>query len=181
MNTIDIILSIFLIMGFLRGFFKGFLTELAGIIALVAGVYGAMHFSDIAFNFLNSIVSWEREVLSLVSFALTFIVIVVIISMLGGLLTKMVSIIALGLINRLLGGVFGLLKWAFLASLVFMFLNQSDSYSLEEETVRGSFLYQPIEKVAPMVLPTIIRELKEGDFFDAKKDTDSELTLVESV
>lgn len=167
-------------MGFIRGFFKGFLTELAGIIALIAGVYGAMHFSDTAFSFLSSFVSWDREVLSLVSFALTFIVIVLIISMVGGLLTKMVNIIALGLINRLLGGVFGFLKWAFLASLVFMFLNQSGSYSLEEETLQGSVLYKPVEKLAPMILPTIIRELREGDFFERQNRTDSELTPEES-
>lgn len=163
-------------MGFIRGFFKGVLAELAGIIALIAGVYGAIHFSDTAFNFLSTLVNWEREVLSLVSFAITFIVIVAIISLVGGLLTKMVSIIALGLINRLLGGIFGFLKWAFLASLIFMFLKQSDSYSLQEETVQGSVLYKPIEKLAPMVLPTIIRELREGDFFEPRNEADSELT-----
>lgn len=99
--------------------------------------------------------------------------------MLGGMLTKMVNIIALGLINRILGGVFGFLKWAILASLVFMFLNKSDSYWLEEDKVQGSILYRPVEKLAPILLPAIIREVRESDFFDSKTGPDSELSPVE--
>lgn len=165
MNTIDLILSIFLLMGFIRGFFKGFLSELAGIIALIAGIYGALQFSDIAYNFIGSIVSWDEEVVGLLAFAITFIVIVLVISLIGRMLTQMASLIALGLINRMVGAIFGLFKWAFLASLVFMILNQSDSYSLDEDQVESSVLYSPVAKIAPAVLPAIMSRLQEGEYF----------------
>ena len=176
MNTIDLILTIFLLMGLIRGFLKGFLSELAGIVALIVGIYGALHFSYIAFNFISALVSWDEEVVSLISFAVTFIVIVLIISLIGRMLTQMASLIALGLINRMVGAVFGVFKWAFLASLVFMILNQSDSYSLDQEQVESSALYSPIEKIAPTVLPAIMSRLDEGDYFRSQGQRDQENT-----
>lgn len=166
MNSIDIILGIFLLLGFVRGFFKGFLLELAGIIALIAGIYGAIHFSGGTHQFLQKFITWEEQYLSLLSFAVTFIIIVVIISIIGKMLTKMASIIALGIVNRILGAAFGLLKMAFLASVAFMFLNQSDPSMIGEETQEESILYSPVEALAPLVLPTIIKEVKEGEFFN---------------
>ena len=166
MNTIDIILSIFLLLGAVRGFFKGFLLELAGLVALLAGIYGAIHFSDRTYDFLQLFINWEDKYLSLVAFALTFTIIVIIVSIIGKLLTKMAGILALGLVNRLLGAVFGMLKTAFLASIFFMFLNQSGAFLIEEETKAESVLYPPVEKLAPMLLPTIIEEIKEGELFE---------------
>ena len=174
MNTIDIILCIFLVVGFIRGFFKGFFLELAGIVALIIGVYGAIHFSPTTYRFLDSFLSWDPDVLSLTSLALTFIVIVLIISLIGSILTKMASLVALGLVNRLLGAVFGFLKMAFFASLIFMFISYTDAFSFEEDTKADSVLYSPVEALAPRVLPTILRKLNESDYFDVPSENDSE-------
>ena len=45
MNTFDIIITGLLLFGFVRGLFKGFFLEVASFIALIAGIYGAIHFS----------------------------------------------------------------------------------------------------------------------------------------
>lgn len=176
MNTLDIILCIFLVIGFIRGFFKGFFLELAGIVALIVGVYGAIHFSPTTHRFLSSFLSWDPEVLSLVSLAFTFIIIVLIVSLIGSILTKMASLVALGLVNRLLGAVFGFLKMAFFASLIFMFISYTDAFSFEDDTKSDSILYSPVEALAPRVLPTILRKLDEGDYFEAPSESDSERT-----
>lgn len=167
MNIIDIILSILLLLGFVRGFFKGFILELSGLVALIAGIYGAIRFSDVVEAFLEAFISWEEQYLSLLAFALTFILIVVIISLFARAVTKMAHIMALGLVNRLLGAVFGLLKMAFLASILFLFLNQSEAVLIEEKTKEDSVLYPPIERLAPTILPTIIREVNEREFFES--------------
>lgn len=165
MNVIDIVLSIFLLLGFVRGFYKGFLIELAGLVALIAGIFGAIHFSEITLGFLQTFISWEEQYLTLIAFAITFIIIVLIISIIGKILTKMVNLVALGIVNRILGAVFGLLKMAFLASVFFMFFNQADLFAFDEETTQDSVLYNPVEKLAPMILPTILREVREGEIF----------------
>lgn len=166
MNVIDLLLSIFLLLGLVRGLFKGFFVEVAGLLALIGGIYAAIHFSDATYLFLSSFISWEQKYLVILAFALTFFLAALLISLAGSFLTKMVSIIALGMVNRLLGAVFGVLKMAFLASLFFMFFERFDIFNAAEETKESSVLYEPVRAIAPAILPTIIEEVKEGDIFE---------------
>ena len=165
MNIVDLILCIFLLLGLVRGIFKGFLVELAGLVALIAGIYAAIHFSHFAFDFWELFFSWDEKYLSILAFASTFFIVVLLISLVGKLLTKMASLLALGLVNRILGGVFGMLKMAFLASLFFMFLESFQLFSVDKETRESSLLYEPVSKLAPLVLPAILDEVREGDTF----------------
>ncbi len=174
MNIIDLILSIFLLLGIVRGLFKGFLAELAGLVALIAGIYAAIHFSHLTFDFLAIFFSWDEKVLSIIAFALTFFIVALLISMLGRILTKMAHLVALGLVNRLLGGIFGMLKMAFLASLFFMFLESFDLFHVDKETREESVLYAPVHAFAPLFLPTIIEEIKEGEFFEIPSEEEEE-------
>lgn len=180
MNVLDIILGILLLLGLVRGFFNGFFGELAGLIALIAGVYAAIYFSDGTLGFLQQFLDWEPEYLALIAFALTFILIVVAISLLGGLLTKMVNLIALGLVNRLLGGVFGLVKIAFLISVFFMFLSHMNFMFVGQESRETSIIYPHVAKIGPLLLPTVMDKLNEEGIFeglwDDEPDTSEERT-----
>lgn len=88
MEVIDIILAIILLYGFVKGIIKGLFVEVASLIALIAGIYGAIHFSFYAKNFLNAYVNWEPKYISLTAFAITFVAIVIAISFAGKILTK---------------------------------------------------------------------------------------------
>ena len=177
MNVIDLLLSIVLLLGLVRGLFKGFFTELAGLLALIFGIYAAIHFSDLTYSFLETVISWEHNYLSILSFAVTFFVAALLVSLVGRMLTKMVSMMALGLVNRLLGGVFGLLKMAFLASLFFMFFDRFDIFNTAEETRENSVLYEPVREFAPFFLPKIIEEVKEGEIFETPEEEQQEIEI----
>ena len=110
MNIFDIVIAGLLIFGFVRGLMKGFFVEVASLAALIIGVYGAIHFSYFISDFLKDIVSWSEEYISLAAYAGTFLIIIIVISLLGKLLTKLAAVIALGVLNKILGGVFGALK-----------------------------------------------------------------------
>ena len=79
MNIFDIIIAAFLLFGFVRGIMKGLFIEIASLVALIAGVYGAIHFSYFISDYLKESVSWSQEYISLAAFAGTFIVIIVVI------------------------------------------------------------------------------------------------------
>ncbi len=104
MSVLDIVLAALLIFGLIRGVMKGLFVEVASLIALIAGVYGAIHFSYYAANILVDKVSWDEKYINIVAFAITFVVIVLIISLAGKALTKLADFAALGIINKLLGG-----------------------------------------------------------------------------
>ena len=118
MNTFDIIIAALLLFGFIRGLFKGLFVEVASLIALIAGVYGAIHFSYFVGNFLADRVSWEERYITIISFAITFAIIVLTIGLLGKLLTKIADFASLGLLNKILGGGFGALKIGIILSIL---------------------------------------------------------------
>lgn len=172
MNTVDIILSLVLLYGLVRGFFRGLLTELASLVGIVAGIYGAVHFSHFLGDFLAKYVDWQQQYVNLVSFAITFVIIVVLVSLVGKMLTKVAAFAALGLVNKFLGAVFGILKSAFVASVIIMFFKATnESIELvEEDTLEGSILYAPVESIAPIILPSIIKQVQERDLLDKEED-----------
>lgn len=159
MNTIDIILAALLLFGFIRGIMKGLFVELASLVSLVAGVYGAIHFSYFIGNFLQDQVDWEERYISIVAFAITFVVIVIAISLLGKLFTKIADFASLGLLNKLLGGVFGALKVGLILSvllIVFDKLNSTIPF-VNKENTEESILYKPVKDLAPMIFPNFLK------------------------
>jgi membrane protein required for colicin V production len=111
MNAFDVIFFVALAYGLIRGLIKGFVVEVSGMIALILGVFGAFKFSSLLGNFLIDYVNWEPKIIQIVSFILLFIGIIYCISLLAKMLTKALQIVALGLLNRFAGGLFGVLKW----------------------------------------------------------------------
>ncbi len=160
MNTIDIVLSVILLIAFVVGFKKGLFVALAGLIGVIAGVYGAVYFSEYAAGYIAGWTDWNEQTVNLAAFAVTFLVIVIVISMAGKALTKIADFAALGIINKLFGAVFNVLKFAFIVSVVFMFVNASPKFSiLSEEDRQESVLYKPVASLAPLVVPYILREI----------------------
>ncbi len=158
MNIFDIIIAAILLFGFIRGLMKGFFVELASLVSLVAGVYGAIHFSYFAGDFLKDKVEWDEKYISIIAFAVTFIVIVILISLLGKLFTKIADFAALGILNKLLGGVFGALKLGLIVSvllLVFDKLNSTITF-VNKENTEDSVLYGPVKNLAPMIFPNFL-------------------------
>ena len=62
MAIIDIIIGALLLFGLIRGFSKGLFVEVASLVALVAGVYGAIHFSNFAAEFLENKFNQSKKI-----------------------------------------------------------------------------------------------------------------------
>ncbi len=170
MNTFDIIISALLLFGFIRGLFKGLFIEIASLIALIAGVYGAIHFSYFVGNFLANRVSWDEKFVTIISFSVTFGIIVLVISLIGKLFTKIADFASLGLLNKILGGVFGGLKVAFILSIVliiFSKLNNTIPFVSEEEQ-ENAVLFEPIKKLAPSLFPNFLNIEEENNDNETK-------------
>ncbi|TQD40542.1 CvpA family protein [Haloflavibacter putidus] len=172
MNVIDIILIVLLTFGLIRGFIKGFIIEVASLIAIIAGIYGAIYFSHLMVGWLAGNLDWQTDNIRLLAYALTFLLIVIGILILGKLLTKFANVLALGIVNRILGGIFGVVKVALVCSTLIWFTNNwlEDDNFFTEEKQQQSVLYIPIKQIAPIVLPGIIEEVNQttDKLFSAK-------------
>lgn len=159
MNIFDIIITGLLLFGFVRGLFKGLFLEVASFIALVAGIYGAIHFSYFIKDLLITKVSWEEKYITLAAFAITFLVIVIVVTLIGKLFTKIADFASLGILNKLLGGVFGALKIGFGLSvilLIFSKLNNKIPF-ISVEQQESAILYEPIKNLAPNIFPDYVK------------------------
>ena len=70
---------------------------------------------------------------------------------------------ALGMINKILGGVFALLKSVVILSVIVVFFARLNSVIrfVEKETLETSVLYTPVKKIVPTIFPQIIKEIDE--------------------
>ncbi|RLD38056.1 MAG: CvpA family protein [Bacteroidetes bacterium] len=157
MNFIDIIIIIPLLWFTYKGFTKGLIIELATLIALLLGIYIAAHFSNYTADFLMDKLDFHSEYMSIISFAITFVLVVVLVMLFGKSLEKVINILLLSFVNKMAGAAFGLIKVAFVISVLIMIMG---NMSLEEKIItkelkEGSLLYEPIKKIAPVVFPVI--------------------------
>src|SRR4030065_2652409 len=88
MNWIDFIIIILLVFGLARGFINGFIKELASLLALVVGIWGAIKFSSFTAEKLYDYFDMTGQYVGIIAFMITFIIIVIIIHFLGLLLDK---------------------------------------------------------------------------------------------
>lgn len=161
MHALDIIILIVLGFGLVKGFFKGLFVELASLIGLVAGVYGAYYFSGYCANFLREHFNWNEDYLQISAFALTFLLILLSIIVAGKALTKLADYAALGLLNKFLGGLFGLLKMTVIIGVLIMLfaLINSNLVLVEEKTLQTSIFYEPIKAIASNIFPDILETI----------------------
>ncbi len=165
MNVLDIILIIPILWLMYRGFTKGFIIELASLAALVLGIWAAIHFSWYTAGVLDDYIDISKKYLSIISFIVTFILVVILVYFVGRLVEKFVSIIALGFVNKLFGAVFGILKAAFILSLLIFIINSMDTRKtiITEKLREGSLLYHPVERLVPTIIPRLkLEELNEN-------------------
>jgi len=157
MGFLDIFLGVFLIYGLIRGLWNGFFVELASLVSLLLGIFIAIKFSYLMKAWLENHASWNPKTIQVAAFALTFLVVVVGISLLAKIFTKLADFAALGLFNKLLGGIFGVLKTILLLSVflnLFEKVNAGNAFA-DKKTLDQSIFYHPVQKVSKFIYPSI--------------------------
>jgi membrane protein required for colicin V production len=157
MNFLDIILILPVIWFAYKGFTKGFIIELTLLVALVLGVFIAINFSYFAADFLTDNTKIAHKYISIIAFVITFIAIVIAAFAVGKLLEKVINLLLLGFINKIAGCLFGILKAAFILSVIIFIINSFDSKQavITKKIRENSILYKPIASIAPYIIPKL--------------------------
>ena len=163
MNFLDIILGLLLIWGLWKGLKNGLFVEIASIIALIAGIYGAIHFSYYAGDYFSQNMDWEERYINIAAFVVTFIIIVLVVQLLGRFLTKIANFALLGILNKVAGGLFGALKVAVILGALLVFFDRVNSSAgmIKDESLQNSVLYEPIKEIGAFVFDAVLKGEKE--------------------
>ena len=156
-NYLDLVIALPVVLLAILGFRKGFIKALASLAALILGFYLAVVFSDFAAGWMIKYVDIRHRRIFIIAFILTFVAVVLLVSLLGRALDKIASLALLGIINRFLGLLFGILKGAFIMSVFILLFNMIDNkeHILKAEVKNNSLLYRPVEAIAPFLLKSI--------------------------
>ena len=157
MSFLDIILGVILVVGLFKGIKNGLFVELASLISLILGIYIAIKFSFLARVMLSEFVHWNPKTIQIVAFIITFLLVVIGISIMAKVLTSVADFAQLGVINKLGGGFFRLLKTILIVSIflnLFEKINFNNTFA-KKETLDKSIFYRPIQQTAGFIYPSI--------------------------
>lgn len=160
MSFLDIVLGILLVWGLYKGLKNGLFVEIASLVALIAGIYGAIHFSYIAGDYLSQNVEWNERYVKIASFLITFIVVVVAVHLAGKFLTKIADFAMLGILNKIAGAIFGALKVAVILGAILIFFEKATkSFKfINESTKQESIFYEPIKEIGAFVFSLVLKD-----------------------
>src|SRR5690606_13875579 len=155
---LDIVIGILLIWGLYKGLINGLFVELASLAALIAGIYGAIHFSYYIGERLSDSLDWDPRYISITAFVITFFIIILLVNFAGRFLTKMANFAMLGFLNKLAGGIFGCLKAAVVMGALLIFVEKvSTPLGVDREgTAAGSILYHPVRDLGALVFSYVL-------------------------
>ena len=162
MYWLDIVLAIPMAWFVYKGFRKGLIFELSSLIGLVVGIYCSIKFS----KYVSTLIGIEGEYSILVAFFITFIAVYLLSLFLGKCVEGLMKMMKMGILNNILGSVFGLLKCVCMLSVVmyYVVLIDFDKIIITDKTREQSLFYQPIERTGNLLIGTLkdyVQEAKE--------------------
>lgn len=148
MSKVDIVLALLVVLGAWSGYKEGFLMELISAAAIMLGVLGGFKLMGEGMIFLEEKFNADRSTLPYLSFAVIFIIIVVLVRLLGKLVKNSIDKTFLGKVDQAMGSILGAFKTLFLLSIV-LWIADSLRFTPKEEWTNGSWLYPFTATLAP--------------------------------
>ena len=109
MNLLDVIVIACMVFLVVRGIFRGFIREVGSLAGVILGIWLASVYQPQMTDFLKPFLP-SGKFLPLISFALIFLVVLVLCNVIAWLLKKLVKKIFLGWADRTLGAALAILK-----------------------------------------------------------------------
>ncbi len=166
MNFLDIGILIIIALTTIRGFFKGLIQEAAGLLATIFSFYlASYYYKDLALKAARFL-SNHHILLEIFCFILIFLVSLLLFHFLAMMVRGAIRLVLLGWLDRILGGLFGLIKGAviifFLVTILTVFQPKS------AVLVKGSRFFPPILSFTGKITLLIPHKI-QGDFLNKKR------------
>ena len=149
----DILLLILLGVGFISGLFSGAVKQVISLVAFVAGfVIACLYYqelADVLTRFLNF-----PTFCKVLAFVLLLVIVPIVANLIASLLTSVLNWMpVIGLLNRVLGGILCMVKYALILGTFIWFFSSINL--LKEETMQKSKLCKPLKALPEFVYNTL--------------------------
>ena len=151
MKALDILLLVLLIWGAYSGFKKGFIAEVFSLGAFVLATVGSVKLLNQLTSLFKKWYGSLGNFTPYVVFVLIFITIVILVNLIGKLFRNLVNMTILGGVDKLMGAILSVFKWAFFIS-TFIWLASLLHLNLAHSHLVNTSLFPIIKSLAPRFL-----------------------------
>jgi membrane protein required for colicin V production len=147
---LDIILLVLLILAVIKGYQRGLIVGVFSLIAIIVGLAAAIKLSTVVAEYIGKAVKISDTWLPVISFAVVFILVVLLIRLGANMLQKTVEIALLGWVNRLGGILLYVAIYLIVYSVILFYVEQVKL--IQPETIQNSATYTFIQPWGPRVI-----------------------------
>ena len=155
MNWLDIMLAVLLGVGFIKGLFDGFIKQVVSLVSLGIAIFFCGRVGDWLKGYLITMDFFPKDGIDIISTVLAFVLIVLVLSLTGVLVSKVVGATPLGPVDNFFGGLFGLVVLVLFSSLLLNLIEIIDKKEvmISKSVKQSSFLYEPVRSILPLIYP----------------------------
>jgi membrane protein required for colicin V production len=131
LKWVDIILIIMIVFGAIGGYREGFLMTIISLAAIILGILGGFKLLGNAMLMLDSHFNINESILPFVAFAVVFIIIVIVVSLMGKIIKSSIDHSFLGPVDQAAGALLGIVKSAFLISTLIWIIDAMGLFNIK--------------------------------------------------
>ena len=148
--VLDILVAVILILAVIKGFRQGLIVALFSFIAFFIGLAAALKLSAVVADHLGKAVNVSDKWLPILSFAVVFLVVVILVRLGAKFIQKTVELAMLGWLNRLGGILLYAALYIFIFSVILFYADQMGF--IKPETKAESVTYNYIQPWGPKLM-----------------------------
>lgn len=148
--TIDIFFAGLMVLAVVKGFQRGLIVAVFSMLAFIVGLAAAMKLSAVMAGYLENSLNISTKWLPVLSFALVFIVVVILIRLGSNILEKSVQWAMMGWINKLGGILIYAVAYTIILSVILFYANEI--HFIKQATIENSVTYKYIKPWGPKVI-----------------------------
>ncbi|HZK03072.1 MAG TPA: CvpA family protein [Bacteroidaceae bacterium] len=173
-HFLDIVITLLLALGTIIGFFKGVIKQAFSLAGLLGGlICGSLLYRPLGV-FLQTVVNIGYTAAEIIAFILILIIVPLSFMVIGTLLAKLVEMAQLGFINRIVGAVFGMVKYLIIIGLFIQLLEFTNIAAGISESKNGkkSELYEPVRKITNSCMRWVWKKVLPANSIKIDKASD---------
>ena len=162
MELIDIIVTILLVVGLITGIKDGLVKRVLGLAGLIAGlIIGKKIYLSVAEK-LTPFLGTSEKTTQIIAFALILIAVPLIFSLIAWLIGNLLKTAGLGWVNRLLGGIIGVITNALVIGLFFVAIESFDTHEalLSQEKKESSLFFYPLYQTTGLLIKDVRTQIE---------------------
>ena len=150
---IDLILGVIILIAIFKGYQRGLIIGLFSLVSVIIGLAAAMKLSTVVAGYIGEAVNVSDEWLPVISFAIVFIVVVLLIRLGANAIERTVEVVMLGWLNKLGGIIFYVAIYTVVFSVLLFYAEQVNL--VRSETIEKSVSYSFVQPWGPRVINSV--------------------------